>query len=156
MIIVETLEDFKEVVKKITAKVRGTEVTDAESDSPLVKAIRENCGNVDSDLRPIFSALVEAIEGRKVAFSEDGIGYSYPRYSAVVPLEETHSHDYPLNQAFIVRNKDSDGQAEEGIKATPEDSFGNTHFGNWRYATDEEIDALFATFRPEETEMLLS
>lgn len=167
MIIVESLEDFKEAVKKVTARVRGTEkaptkpVEDATvPDSPLVKVIRKNFHRVDRDLGPIFSAIVQAIEGRYVSFRDDeaddsDVEYTYPRYSAVVPLEECQDHDYPIGKAFIVTEKDSDGQAREGIKSTPSDRFGNTHFGEWRYATDEEIDALFSTFAPAETERLI-
>lgn len=168
MIIVESLEDFKEAVKKITARVRGTEKAPTKPvedtsipDSPLVEAIRKDFHRIDRDLGPIFSAIVQAIEGRYVDFKDDeeddsGVEYTYPRYSAVVPLKECHDHDYPIGKAFIVTKKDSDGQAHEGIKSTPSDRFGNTHFGEWRYATDEEIDALFSTFAPAEADELLN
>jgi hypothetical protein len=152
MLIIESLDDLKAKVKAVTATVRSKEAgsTEEKTDSPLVECIRENMDSVDSDLRPIFSALVKAIEGREVNFEDEAVEYSYPKYSAVVPLEVTGGHDYPLNCAFIVNRKGSDGQARMGIKNDPEDRLGNCLCGAWRYATDEEIDDLFATFTEDE------
>lgn len=152
MIILENNDELKEHVKKITAAKREKSLHEVTQMSPLEATIREQMEYVDSDLKPVFAALIFAIEGKTVDLNEedDGNKYDYPKFSAVVPLVNVQEHDYPLNKAFIVTRKDSDGQAMYGIKCDPDDRCGNTHFGVWRYATDEEIDGLFSTFGADE------
>lgn len=145
---IDTVEDLKEYVKTVTAKRRSEkfdeEVAAVAGDSPLVKAIRENCENVDRDLRPIFSAIVKAVEGRDVAFKdEDADVYDYPRFSAIVPLNNPNGHTYAIGKAFIVDTKKDGGKAYGGVRE--DETRGNNHGGKWRYATDIEIDELFET-----------
>jgi len=157
ILILETIEDIKAHCLKVTSAARG-EMSPRAADaaptplSPFATALlsvwdKASFSEYTEGVGDILSVLVKHKTGEDVVFTkkkEEDDEYTYPKYSAVVPLEESGGHDYPVNKPFLVKGKSyGDGYAEEGWRMGEEET-GNCHDGAWRYATDAEIDELFA------------
>lgn len=154
---IDSMDDLKAYVKSVTAKVRDISAAPPKEEAPLSEMAKSllsvwdkaDFGCQTVHVGQILHVLVKTATGEDIPFErerEEGeIKYGYPRLSAVVPLVKDSSHDYPIGRAFIVSTytEGSTRQARGGICAGGR--FGNDHYGAWRYATDKEIDNLFAT-----------
>jgi hypothetical protein len=150
MVVIETMEDFVAYSRKITAERRAVqdakkaEVTELSGFTKNLQSIwdKSDFGCQRPHVAELFRALVKEIKGEDVVFSvaKEGVDFSYPKYSVIVPLSNPNSHSYPLNEPFLVVSKESNGRAG-GLRMKNTD--GNTHGGAWRYATDEEVTKFF-------------
>lgn len=149
MVVIATMEDFVAYSRKITAEkraVREAKKADVGELSAFTKKLQSIWAKSDFGCqRPhvgeLFHALVLEIKGEDVVFSaKETMDFSYPKYSVIVPLNNPNSHSYPINEPFLVVAKDSLGRAG-GLRM--KNTEGNTHGGEWRYATDDEVTRFF-------------
>lgn len=164
---VDTIPELVEYVTRRTQKAREeaesqkdeksekSEKTKAEH--PLIQSILEvwdeleiDDGELAESIQKIVKAIIKGITGVEYDLpiptdedcgNDEDDKYSYLKYTLVVPLENDNDHSYPMKKPFLVVDKDDDGCAENGITIRGEE--GNCHSGDWRYATDEEIQKYF-------------
>jgi len=154
---IETVDEYKELVKKITAEAREHhEVKEGKSElSEYAKSIQDILNESDFGCRKetvanLISAIVSKQEGTNITLEvgkSDNI-HDYPLFSAIVPLTNYHSSSYKIGNAFPVTNRDRGGVA--CYCPSFSDEWDGLNEGNdlcsdnnWRYATDEEIDTFF-------------
>ena len=142
---IETIDDLKEHVRAITARVRKTGDAGKEPGvgpkSEMAKSLisvweKSDFGCQAAHVAQILRVLVrevahEDVEFRRTDRGDEDVVFDYPRFSAVVPLEHSGSHSYPVGEAFIVNGRDAgDGRSVGGVCSGCE--IGNNHWGAWR------------------------
>jgi len=142
---VESFEDVKEVAKVVTAKGRAQKEVNPPAPSAIGKTLLSIWDKSDLNkykgMDKLFAVLAKELGKEELIFPvSKGGQYDYLKYAMVVPLEARNDHNYLVGKPFFL----VDPSERHGIRQRGE--WGNTHDGEWRYATDEEIDAFFAAF----------
>ena len=150
---IETIGDLKEYVKAITAKYRSEREEAPKPEGPKSEIAKKllaiwdesNFGCQRPHVAEILRAIVKEVAGEDVEFKskKEEDDHSFEKFCAIVPLNNVNRHVYEIGKASIVKMVDSDGDA---ILLKDDGENGNYFRGDWRYATDEEIETLFDAF----------
>jgi len=148
MIIIESAEELKQYAKDVTAKKRAEDATKPKVEiHPMVKELTDvisasELNSYKEDVVQLCNIFIKNIlsEEQRITLDESHAPMTYVRFSVVVPLEKAGSHNYTIDEPFLVINPNA---SPTGIKINGAE--GNCHHGAWRYATDEEVAMYFYT-----------
>lgn len=154
MVVIETMDELKDYVKKVTAEQRDPVPEPKEEVvlSDLSKGLlsiwdKADFGCQHPHMAQILHLLVKQATGEDIHFKECKVGgkeFFIKRYSAIVLESNVNSHNYG-NKPFILCKNVSNGN-EGSSHFRMFDGTGNCpglNDNKWRFATDEEIDTFF-------------
>lgn len=143
IVVFETFDDLIAHVKAVTAKAR--EKADAVFEgSELAKKFMSVWDKADFGCQRVhvgqlLHAILQELTGESVDFSSRNETAPYPRFAAVVPTGCDNGHDYPIGKVCVIKD------CEDRLAVTESGETGNhLTVKEWRYASDEEIDAFFS------------
>jgi hypothetical protein len=153
---IDSYEDLVKYSKEITKKVRESKESTKKLEEPraeeseLVKDLRKIMSEHDFGCQAAHVArtleiVVKAVTGEVVRLrtrrNDSGTLRDYELYSLVVPLDSDGGHSYKIGKPFMIVNPSISSRNEDNLQFNEEE--GNDHFGEWRYATDEEAESFF-------------
>ena len=160
IVVIKTKDELKEYVKQQT-KIAREEVSGEQKKEPVIveeskltKDLKEvmeseDFGCYTSKVQDLLKAIIKHCTGEDVEFEENSDDedkekfYSYKKFEAIVPLQDLRDHNYPLNKVAIVTQEDDGSQENRDGLLNIDGDEGNTLYGKWRHATDQEIDDFF-------------
>lgn len=156
---IDTLEDLKSYSKKVTASHRGDSTEGSTGSSELYRAFKSiwnkaDFGDANEAVGLVFSAILKAITKEELVFSakrsRDSDNGGVNKFDVVVVTGNGNDNNYPLNNPTLIYDED------EGYGLRIKTADDGNHIGSeWRYATDEEIDALFDSWKSHDPEDIL-
>lgn len=157
----DSVGDFYEKAKEVTAACRKKAESEPKKEvnelSPYAKGVlsvwsRSDFGCQTAHVGEFFRLTVKQVTGEDVEFNSkrspiENEDHSYPVWSVIVPLSISNGADYEIGKPLFVTKKNSSKpfNATHCVKYTV-GVRGNYFGGEWRYATDEEVEDYFTSF----------
>ncbi len=154
LVVIDTLDDLKAVVLEQTAKPKAPSEKAKAELSPFATELlaaweqTDKFGCQQPHVSALLSAIVLASTGEKVTFPKAGKSKAdAPRPYTAMTVVKSERDGFRKGETYLVYAVDDDGDPR--VVYHKDGNFNVTFFrGQWKYATDTEIESLFVALEP--------
>lgn len=153
LMVIDTLDDLKAMVLEQTAKYKASPEKAKEELSPFATELlaaweqTDKFGCQQPHVSALLSAIVLASTGEKVTFKGAKSTADAPRPCTAMTVVKSDRGGFRKGETYLVYGVDDDGDPR--VVYHKDGNFLATYFrGEWKYATDGEIESLFVALEP--------